>query len=157
MAEIEKTQNYGLNIFSDEQTDLTFKEFRQMLAGANANESDFSNMQKIDAILKQCAVAIDNNLISAKNYTEEQITAFKTVNNELIKSLSDGSLVLGGESGKPIEFRDGTQISYLKDGVFVVNGIEVDYIRIADYMLKFNSSNRHLQISYKPKVTGGVI
>lgn len=157
MAEIEKTQNYGLNIFGDEQTNLTFKEFRQMLAGANASESDFSNMQKIDAILKQCAVAIDDNLISAKNYTEEQITAFKTVNDELIKSLSDGSLVLGGENGKPIEFRDGTQISYLKDGVFAVNGVEVDYIRIVDYMLRFNPSNRHLQISYKPKVTGGVV
>lgn len=159
MAEFETTQNYGLSIFSDDQTNLTFKEFRQMIAGANTTDStitELSNMQKIDNLLKQCSVAIDNNLISAKNYTEEQIAAFKTLNDELIKSISDGNLIIGGENGKPIEFRDGTQISYLSDGVFVVNGVEVNYIRIVDYILKYNSSNKHLQISYKPKVTGGV-
>lgn len=156
MAEIEKTQNYGLSIFSDEQTSLDFLEFRQMLAGANETEDTFSNMQKIDAVLKQCATAIDDNLISAKNYTEEQIAAFKLLNDELIKAAGDGSMIIGGENGKPMEFRDGTQISYLKDGVFTVNGVEVEYIRIVDYMLRYNSSNGHLQISYKPKPTNVV-
>lgn len=156
MAEIEKTINYGFNIFGDEQTDLTFKELRQMLAGANETEDDFSNMQKIDAVLKQCSTAIEDYHSSANAYTDEQIAAFKLLNDELIKSTDDGNLVVGGENGKPLEFRDGTQVSYLKDGVFTVNGVEVDYIRIVDYLLKYNSSNGHLQISYKPKNTGGV-
>lgn len=156
MAEIEKTQNYGLNIFSDEQTTLTFKEFRQLLAGANSAETGLSNMQKIDSILKQYANAIDNTLSAAKNYSEEQVAAFKLLNDELIKSTNGGNLIVGGEDGKPIEFRDGTQISYLGNGIFTVNGVEVDYIRIVDYMIRYNPSNKHLQITYKPK-TGGVI
>ena len=154
MAEIETTQNYGLNIFSDEQTTLTFKEFRQLLAGANSAETGLSNMQKIDSILKQCAIAIDDNLISAKNYSEEQVAAFKLLNDELIKSTSNGNMIIGGENGKPIEFRDGTQISYLGDGIFTVNGVEVNYVRIVDYMLKYNPLNKHLQITYKPKAGG---
>ena len=155
MAEIEKTQNYGFHIFDETQTSLTFKEFRQMLAGIGATEDDYSNMQKIDAVLKQCATAINDNLLAAKNYTEEQIAAFKAITDELIKENDDGSLVIGGEDGKPIEFNDGSQISYLKDSVFTVNGVEVDYIRIVDYLLKYNANNGHLQISYRPKNTGG--
>ena len=58
MAEIEKTQNYGLNIFDDTQTTLTFKEFRKLLAGIGLTEDDYSNMQKIDAVLKKCEVSI---------------------------------------------------------------------------------------------------
>ena len=154
MAEIEKTQNYGLNIFNETQTSLTFKEFRQMLAGIGATEEDFSNMQKIDAILKQCATAIDDNLLASQNYTEEQIAAFKAVTDELIKATEDGGLSIGGENGKPIEFNDGTQISRLENGTFIVDGIEVNSIRFVDYLLKYNSNNGHLQLSYRPK-TGG--
>lgn len=155
MAEIEKTQNYGLKIFNDTQTSLTFKEFRRALAGVGTSEADYSNMQKIDAVLKQCATAIRDNLLSANNYTEEQIAAFKELNDELIKANEDGSLSIGGEDGKPIEFNDGSKVSYLKDGVFTVGGVEVDYIRIVDYLLKYNASNKHLQLSYRPK-NGGV-
>lgn len=162
MAEFETTPNYGLKIFGDDQTTLTFKEFRQMLAGANTDNTTIteqSNMQKIDTVLKQCSVAIDINRISSRNYTEEQIAAFKTLNDELIKAVEDGSLIIGGDNGKAMEFRDGTQISYLSDGVFTVNGVEVDYIRIVDYILKHNLSNGHLQISFKPKLKsiGGVV
>ena len=39
MAEIEKTQNYGLNIFDDTQTTLTFKEFRKLF------KTDTKNLQ----------------------------------------------------------------------------------------------------------------
>lgn len=158
MAEFETTQNYGLKLFGDDQTSLTFQEFRQIMAGANSDNSlitDPSNMQKIDTVLKQCSVAIDNNLSSSKNYTEEQIAAFKILNDELIKSVNDENIIIGGENGKPIEFRDGSQISYLSDGVFLVNGVEVNYIRIVDYILKYNTSNGHLQISFKPKNNGG--
>lgn len=155
MAAIEKTQNYGLNIFSDEQTSLTFKEFRQMLAGIGASDAEYSNMQKIDAILKQCSTSIDENLAAAKNYTEEQIATFKKANDEIIKALEDGSLVIGGEEGRPIEFHDGSQASYLKNGIFTVGGVEAGYLRIVDYILKYNHSNGHLQISYKPKAAGG--
>jgi len=157
MAEINKTVNYGFNIFGDDQTSLTFKEFRKLLAGTGNTEAEFSNMQKIDAVLKQYATAINDNLLSSKNYTEEQIAAFKLINDELIKSNEDGNLIIGGEKGKPIEFRDGSTVSYLGNGVFTVNGVEVDYVRIVDYILKFNPTNGHLQISYKPKNTGGVI
>lgn len=150
MAEIDKTENYGLKIFSDEQTTLTFSEFRKMIAGIGESEDDYSNMQKIDAVLKQCSDTIISYLQAANNYTDERIATFETLND-------DGSLVIGGEDGRPIEFHDGTQISYLKNGVFTVNGIEVDYIRIVDYLLKYNSSNGHLQISRKPKFTGGVL
>lgn len=159
MAEFETTQNYGLKLFGDDQTSLTFKEFRQIMAGANSDSTvvtELSNMQKVDNVLKQCATAIDNNLISSKNYTEEQIAAFKLLNDELIKATEDGNLVIGGENGTPIRFNDGAQISYLSDGVFSVNGIEVDYIRIVDYILKYNPTNGHLQISFKPKANGGV-
>lgn len=163
MAEFEKTQNYGLDILGEEQTSLTFKEFRQMIAGANDQENP-SNMQKIDTILKQCATAIDDNLISSRNYTEEQIAAFKTLNDELIKSTEDDEIIIGGEEGKPIEFRDGSQVSYLQDGVFTVNGVEVDYLRIMDYLFECKefedeetgSVVTHLQLSYKPVKTGGV-
>lgn len=155
MSEIEKTTNYGLNIFSDEQTTLTFKEFRQLLAGIGLTTEDYSNMQKIDALFKQNEIAIAENLDASKNYTEEQLAAFKRLNEEIIKA-TDDKISIGGDDGKPIEFNDGTQISYLKDGIFSVNGVEVDYIRIRDYVIRFNESNGHLQISYKPK-TGGVI
>ena len=150
MAEIEKTPNYGLNIFDDTQTTLTFKEFRKLLAGIGLTEDDYSNMQKIDAVLKKCEVSIQNNLDASKNYTEEQIAAFKALNDKIIKDVENGNLVIGEESNKPIEFHDGAQISYLKDGVFIVNGIEVNYIRIVDYLLRFNPQNGHLQISYNP-------
>lgn len=154
MAEIETTQNYGLKIFDETQTSLTFKEFRQMLAGIGVTEEDFSNMQKIDALLKQCATAIDDNLLASKNYTEEQIAAFKAITDQLIKSNEDGGITIGGENGGPIDFNDGTQISRLENGTFIVDGIEVNSIRFVDYLLRFNPSNRHLQLSYKPKNGG---
>lgn len=152
MAEQEKTTNYGLTIFADTQTDLTFKEFRRILAGVGTDESSYSDIQKIDAVLKQCSVSIAENLDAAKNYTEEQLAQFKKANDELIKGTEDGKLVIGGESGKPIDFNDGTSISTLKDGVFTVNGVEVSFARFGDYMLKYNAINKHLQLSYKPKV-----
>ena len=151
MAEQEKTKNYGLTIFADTQTDLTFKEFRRILAGIGTDEASYSDMQKIDAVLKQCSVSIAENLDAAKNYTEELLAQFKKANDELIKSTDDGKLVIGGENGKPIDFNDGTSISTLKDGVFTVNGVEVNFARFGDYMLKYNAINKHLQLSYKPK------
>lgn len=151
MAEQEKTTNYGLTIFSDTQTDLTFKEFRKILAGIGSDESSYSDIQKIDAVLKQCSTSIAENLDTAKNYTEEQIAQFKKVTDDLIKNTDDGKLVLGGENGKPITFNDGTSISTLQDGIFTVNGVEVSFARFGDYMLKYNSINKHLQLSYKPK------
>ena len=51
-----------------------------------------------------------------------------------------------------IDFNDGTSISTLKDGTFTVNGVEVNFARFGDYMLKYNAINKHLQLSYKPKV-----
>lgn len=152
MAEQEKTKNYGLTIFADTQTDLTFKEFRKILAGIGTDEASYSDIQKIDAVLKQCSVSIAENLDAAKNYTEEQLAQFKKANDELIKATDDGKLIIGGESGKPIDFNDGTSISTLKDGVFTVNGVEVNFARFGDYMLKYNAINNHLQLSYKPKV-----
>ena len=43
MAEISKTTNYGLTIFDDTQTTLTFKEWRTSLAGLGSREDDYSH------------------------------------------------------------------------------------------------------------------
>lgn len=158
MAEISKTTNYGLTIFDDAQTNLTFKEWRNYLAGVGASEDDYSNMQIIDKLLKQADTSIKENLLAAKNYAEEQIALFKKENEDLIKN-TEGTLIIGGESGKQMEFRDGAKTAYLKDGVFTVGGVETEFVRIVDYLLKYNSNNKHLQLSYKPKVdstNGGV-
>ena len=157
MAEQEKTTNYGLTIFDDIQTSLTFKEYRKILSGIGTDESTYSNMQIIDHVLKQCDTSIQENLAAAKNYTEELIAQFKKESEDIIKGTDDGKVVIGGEDGKPIDFNDGAYISHLQDGVFTVRGVETDYIRIVDYVLKYNSNNKHLQLSYKPKedTTGG--
>lgn len=157
MAEIDKTTNYGLTIFDDTQTTLTFKEWRNKLAGIGSTEEDYSNMQIIDKLLKQAETSISENLAAAKNYAEEQIALFKKENEDLIKN-TEGTLIIGGESGKSMEFRDGSKVSYLKDGVFTVGGVETDYVRFVDYVLRYNSNNKHLQLSYKPKSeeNGGV-
>ena len=92
MAEQEKTKNYGLTIFADAQTNLTFKEFRKIIAGIGTDEASYSDMQKIDAVLKQCSVSIAENLDAAKNYTEEQLAQFKKVNDELIKGFNSSHI-----------------------------------------------------------------
>lgn len=153
MAEIDKTLNYGLTIFDDAQTSLTFKEWRNYMAGIGADEATYSNMQKIDALFKKYEKAIDDCLNSSKNYAEELIERLKKENEEVIKDDGD-KIVIGGENGKPIDINDGSQTSHIENGVLTINGVEVSFVRIRDYVLRYNDNNKHLQLSYKPKSEG---
>jgi len=153
MAETNKTVNYGLNIFGDEQSSMTFKEFRQAIAGIGESAEDFSNMQIIDSILKQCAEDIVAVLGASKNYTEEQIAQYKSENETLIKEDEDsGALILGGEDGKPLEIRDETFTSTINKGILTTLGVDLSDlgVRISNYLLSCDDDD-HLQLSYSPK------
>lgn len=152
-----ETKNYQLNIFEDDQDTLTFKEFRQLLAGT----LDTSNMQKIDSLFGEMRDSIqeiigteDTDGIIA-HQIKEAIASFKKDNDQLISKDDDGLHIGGqGNEGAPIDFNDGTSISHLENGTFAVNGVETSQIRMGDYVAKFNSNNKHLQISYKTKPKG---
>ena len=81
MTETAKTQNYQLSIFDDTQTTLTFKEFRELLAGNGATTADFSNMQKIDSLLKKCETDIAAAILEAKGYTDDLEATMASVNS----------------------------------------------------------------------------
>lgn len=153
-----ETKNYQLNIFEEEQSDLTFKEFRQLLAGTESS----SNMQKIDTLLGEMRDIVQEIIGNEdtdgiiNHQIKEALSEFEDKYSETIFKDDDGIYIGGqGESGRPIDFNDGTQISQLKNGIFTVNGVKVDQLRCGDYVAKYNANNKHLQISYQ-ETNGGV-
>lgn len=137
------TTNYGLHTFSDAEANITFKEFRDLLAGTGTD----SNMVKIDSWLKQLASELQQVSGDAQVLANDAIAAFR---RDLINADND-YLNIGG-IGKPIKFKDGAFESVLSNGTFSVNGIEVDNIRFGAFLLK--KSDDHVQLSYKPKAGG---
>lgn len=154
----EKTAHYNLTVFDEEQSTLTFKEWRQAVAGNGtaADSSDFSDMQKIDALLFELATSIENGIQGMQNFTNDAIAKLKNDSEDTIANNEAGILV-GGKDGSPISFNDGVEISKLENGTLTVNSVEVDHIRIKNYVIRHNAGNDHLQFIYKQRVEGGDI
>lgn len=152
MSGTNMTTHYGLTIFEDEQTDLTFKEFRTMLAGNGATEDEYSNMQKIDDIINQLAEKIDGHFESTENYIEEQIANYDDEIGKIIDESPDGYVVIGNnpDGNLPIQFNDGNSVSTLENGNFSVEKVTTYETVYGDYVQRYNPANKHLQILYRP-------
>ena len=153
--------NYGLVdtltglLFLDEDkiSTMTFQEFRQLLTGNTP--ANPSNMQLIASWLASLKSEIQTVSDDTTGIIQDELDNFKNTLSDLIRN-DDDSITIGDSSAGsyPINFDDGTYISQLKNGIFSVGGIEVDNIRLKDYVLKYNNNNKHLQLPYKPE-TGG--
>lgn len=154
----EKTAHYDLTVFDEEQSTLTFKEWRQAVAGNGtaADGSDFSDIQKIDALLFELATSIENGISGMQNFTDDAIAKLKEESANTIAN-SGSDILIGGETGAPISFNDGVEISKLENGTFKLNGVEVDHIKIKNYLIKYNNGNDHLQFVYRQNTEGGGI
>lgn len=157
MAENRKTtKNYDLVVFNETQDTLTFKEFRDILTGYHDLPEEYSNMEKIDKLFYDFEVWLENHEGSISNIASELQAFMENTNDLICLDESEIEIIIGGQDadnlGKPINFKDGAQVSRLEDGTFTVNGVEADYIRIQDYVIQQNNSTSpgHLRFSYKP-------
>lgn len=136
-----KTLNYNLTIYPTEETAITFKAWRNSIAGTVSD----SNMQIIDSVLKRIEEKAEDLTVTANVYTDHQMQELKDLLNDYYLTSGD-NIVIGGVQGFPIEFNDGSQISKLKNGIFSTKGI-----RLGNYLIRYTSEDDHLKVSYSPE------